>query len=180
MEDSKRNHHYQTKKQSQCMSTSPANLKQKINILNIVLKPGIAYAYYATPFSKPNIKRLDKILSKLIKEIFNIPKSTANILTHLPNDNFGINTTFLLPDYVNCIGQQLIQALNDQGQLGILFQRFTKYITTNYGGSLHLPKLKYQACSRSPIGGTLFLLEREYEIHASTTNCTFPIKSNTP
>jgi hypothetical protein len=34
-----------------------------------VIKPGIAYAYYAVPFSKPDIKKIDKILSKLTKEI---------------------------------------------------------------------------------------------------------------
>ena len=37
--------------------------------------------------------------------IYNIPKSTANILNHLPHENFGINATLLLPDYVRCIGQ---------------------------------------------------------------------------
>ena len=85
--------------------------------------------------------------------------------------------TSLLPDYVNTIGQQLIQALNDPGQLGIIYQGLTKYISAKYGGSLHLNKLKQQACSRSPIARTLFLLEREFEIHVTTTNRAFPIKT---
>ena len=101
------------KQQSQLLTLSPASLKQKLKILNTVIKPRIAYAYYAVPFSKPDIKKLDKIISKLTKEICNIPKSTANILTHLPHEEFGIDMTSLLPDYINCIGQQLIQALND-------------------------------------------------------------------
>ena len=100
------------KQQSQLLINSPASLTQKIKILNTVIKPHIAYAYYAVPFSKPDIKKLDKIISKLTKEICNIPKSTANILTHLPHDNFGINATSLLLDYIRCIGQQLIQTLN--------------------------------------------------------------------
>ena len=165
-----------TKQQGKLLAASPASLKQKIKILNTVIKPRIAYAYYAVPFLKPDIKKLDKIISKITKETCNIPKSTANILTHLPHDNFGINMTSLLPDYVHCIGQQLIQALNDPGQLGTIYQGLTKYISAKYGGSLHLPKLKQQACSRSPIARTLFLLQKEYEIHITTTNKTFPVK----
>ena len=164
------------KQQGQLLAHSPASLKQKIKILNTVIKPRIAYAYYAVPFSKPDIKKLDKIISKITKEACKIPKSTANILTHLSHENFGINATSLLPDYIHCIGQQLLHALNDQGQLGTIYQGLTKYITARYGGSLHLPKLKQQACSRSPIARTLYLLKKEYEIHITTKNKAFPIK----
>lgn len=73
--------------QSQLLTNSMASLTQKNKILNIILKPRIAYAYYAVPFSKPDIKKLDKIISKITKEICNIPKSTANVLTHLPHEN---------------------------------------------------------------------------------------------
>ena len=127
------------KQQSQLLTNSPANLTQKIKILNIVIKPRIAYAYYTILFSKLDIKKLNKIISKLTKEICNIPKSTANILIHLPHENFGINTISLLPDYIRCIGQQLIQALNDQWQLGIIYQGLTKHIAAKYGGFFHLP-----------------------------------------
>ena len=168
-----------TKQQSKLLTLSPASLKQKIKILNTVIKPRIAYAYYAVPFSKPDIKKLDKIICKLTKDICHIPKSSANILTQLSHKNFGINVTSLLPDYIHCIGQQLIQALNDPGQLGNIYQGLAKYISAKYGGSLHLPKLKQQACTRSPIARTLFLLEREYEIHVTTAIRAFPIK-NTP
>ena len=164
------------KQQGNLLAAFPASLKQKIKILNTVIKPRIAYAYYAVSFSKPDIKKLDKIISKITKETCHIPKSTANILTHLKHENFGINVTSLLPDYIHCIGQQLLQALNDPGQLGIMYQGLTKFISATYGGSLHLPKLKQQACSRSPIARTLFLLKKEYEIHVTTNNKNFPIK----
>jgi hypothetical protein len=108
------------KQQCKLLTLSPASLKQIIKILNIVIKPRIAYAYYAVPFSKPDIKKLDKLISKLIKETCNIPNNSTNILTHLPHEKFGINITSLLPDYIHYIGQQLIQALNDPCQLGII------------------------------------------------------------
>ena len=159
--------------------TSLATIKQNIHILNTILRPRLAYAYYAIPFSKPHIKKLDKILSKLIEEICYLPNNTTNILTHLSNQDFGKNTTSILPDYINCIDKQLLNALNDQGQLGQIYQGLTKYITSKYGGSHHLPHLKYQACARSPISHTLYLLEREYEIHVHTSIKSFPIKNST-
>ena len=101
------------KQQNKLLALSPASLKQKIKILNTVIRPRITYAYYAVPFSKPDITKLDQIIGKLTKEICNIPKSSANILTHLTHENFGIEVPSLLPDYIQCIGQQLIQAIND-------------------------------------------------------------------
>ena len=85
--------------------TSLTTLKPKIHILNIVIKLGIAYAYYGFPFFNPNIHNLKKVLSDLTKETWNIPKSTTNILTHLSMGDFGINITSLLPNYMHCKGK---------------------------------------------------------------------------
>ena len=48
------------KQQSKLLATSPASLKQKIKILNTMIKPYIAYVYLAIPFSNPDIEKLDK------------------------------------------------------------------------------------------------------------------------
>ena len=103
-------------------------IKQKIHILN---KPNIAYDYYVIPFSKLDIWKLDKLLRKLAKEICNIPKSTTNILTHRYVEDFNINTTPLLPNYIHCIDKQLLFALNDIGQSWLINQRLAKHITAN-------------------------------------------------
>lgn len=50
------------KQQSKLLMTSLATIEQKIHILNTV-KPELAYAYYALPFSKPDLKKIHKILS---------------------------------------------------------------------------------------------------------------------
>jgi hypothetical protein len=55
------------------------------------------YTCYAISFSKPDMKKLDKTISRLTKETHNIPKSTANILTHFSHEDVGSNvTSFLL------------------------------------------------------------------------------------
>ena len=67
------------KNQSKLLSNSLANLKQKVKNLNIVIKPRIVYTYYANPFSKLDMKRLNKILNKFSKEICKISTSMAKI-----------------------------------------------------------------------------------------------------
>lgn len=135
-------------------------------------------AYRVIPFSKLDIKKLYKILNKLTKVICNISKSIANILIHLSNEDFGVITTSLLSYYIYCICQQPLQALDEPWQLGIIYQGLTQCISTKSGGSFHPPppKLKHHAFTTSPITMTLFLLEREYDIHTITMDCSFPIK----
>lgn len=98
--------------------TSLATIKPKIHILNIVIEPNIAYVYYAVSCSKPNIRKLDKILNKLTKETCNILKSNTNIGIFLSTKDFNINITSLLPDYIHCTCKQLLYALSNLGQLG--------------------------------------------------------------
>lgn len=133
-----------------------------------LIKPRISYPYYGVPFSKPNTNKIDEILSKLTKNMCKLPNSTTNVLTHLTTDDYGINTTFFVPNHT-CIGKKLTQALHDQGQLGKIYQRLAKYMVTKDEGSLNLPKLSPQACTISPTSMTLYILGKEFGIHVDTT-----------
>jgi hypothetical protein len=121
--------------------------------------------------------KIDKILIKLTKTICKIPNNTTNILVDLNDDNYGINTTSILLDYITYVSKQLIQSLNDQVQLRKSYQGLTEYIVIKYGRSLNLPKLTHQACGRSPTAMTLFLLERQFEIHIYTIKPSFTIRT---
>lgn len=43
--------------------------------------------------------------------------------------------------------QTIVNALNDLGLLGLIYQGLAKHITTKYGGSQYLPELRHQTCS---------------------------------
>jgi hypothetical protein len=47
-------------KQTQFLLNSLATLKQKLKMVDIVIRPVIAYSFYASPYSKPNITKADK------------------------------------------------------------------------------------------------------------------------
>jgi hypothetical protein len=91
-------------KQTQPLLNSPATLKQKLKIVDIVIRPGIAYSFYAVPYSMPAITKLDKKIIALQKAICGLPKSTPNITTKLPHDQS------LKTEYLTCIGKQLRNA----------------------------------------------------------------------
>jgi hypothetical protein len=101
-------------KQCQALITCPATMKQKINMADTVIRAGIAYSFYAVPYSIPAIKKLDKKIIALHKTICGIPKCTSNITTQLPHNLFRIEAFSLQNAYPRCIGKQLQNALNDK------------------------------------------------------------------
>jgi hypothetical protein len=161
-------------KQTQLLLNSPATLKQKLKMVDTVIRPGIAYSFYDVPHSMPNIAKLDQKIIALQKAICGFPKNTPNITTKLPHDQFGLNAHSLRTKYLTCIGKQLRNALNDPGRLGIIYIGLTNHILAKYGGSQHLPLLNKEACLHSPTTRTLYLLKHNGLAHIQTEKETFP------
>jgi hypothetical protein len=161
-------------KQTQLLLNSPAILKQKLKMIDTVIRPGIAYSFYVVPYSMPNIAKLDQKIIALQKAICGLPKSTPNITKKLPHDQFGLNAHSLRTEYLTCIGKQLRNALNDPGRLGTIYIGLTNHILAKYGGSQHLPLLNKEACLHSPIARTLYLLRHNGLAHIQTDKIAFP------
>jgi hypothetical protein len=161
-------------KQTQLLLQSPATLKQKLKMVDIVIRPGIAYSFYAVPYSMPNITKLDKKIIGLQKSICGLPKSTPNITTKLPHDQYGLDAQSLKTEYLTCISKQLRNALNDPGRLGTIYKGLTNHIFAKFGGAQHLLLLNREACLHSPTTRTLYLLKHNGLAHIQTENTTFP------
>jgi hypothetical protein len=137
-------------KQIQLLLQSPAILKQKQKMVDTVIRPGIAYSFYAVPYSMPNIAKLDKKIIGLQKTICGLPKSTLNITTKLPHDQYGLDAHSLKTEYLTCIGKQLRNALNDPGRLGTIYKGLTNHVFAKYKGAQYLPFLNKKTCLHSP------------------------------
>ena len=88
---------------------------------------------------------------------------------------FGTEAFSLKNAYITCIGEQLINALNDQGRLRSIYNGLTKYILAKHGGSLNLPRISPHDCTRSPITRTLYLLKKTSATHLESTLEKFPL-----
>jgi hypothetical protein len=161
-------------KQTQLLLNSPATLKQKLKMVDTVIRLGIAYSFYAVPYSMPNIAKLDQKIIALQKAICGLPKSTPNITTKLPHDQFGLNAHSLKIEYLTCIRKQLRNALNDTGRLGTIYIGLTNHILAKYGGSQHLSLLNKEACLHSPTARTLYLLKHNGLAHIQSDKIAFP------
>jgi hypothetical protein len=166
-------------KQTQLLLSAPATLKQKLKMVDTVIRPGIAYSFYAVPYSMPNIAKFDRKIIALQKAICGLPKSTLNITTKLPHNQFGLNAQSHKTEYLTCIGKQLCNALSDPGRLGIIYKGLTNHILAKYGGSQHLPLLNKKACLHSPTARILYLIKHNGLAHIQSDNVTFP-HINTP
>ena len=133
------------------IKNSSATMKQKMHIIDLVIRVGIAYAFYEIPFSYSTIKKLDKHIIRLYKNFYGLPNSTPNITTQLPHELFGIEAFSLTNANLRCIGEQLRDALNDSGQLGKIYQGLIHYIIAKHGGAKSIFCITNSACTRSPI-----------------------------
>ena len=81
-----------TKLINQCsqLANCPATIKQKIKMVDIMIRARIAYSFYAVPYSLLAIIKLDKKIIAIQKKICGLPKCTPNIVTQLPHNMFGI------------------------------------------------------------------------------------------
>jgi hypothetical protein len=143
-------------------------------MVDTVIRLGIAYSFYAVPYSMPNIIKLEKNKIGLQKTICGLPKSTPNITTKLPHDQYGLDAHSLKTEYLTCIGKQLRNALNDPGRLGIIYKGLTNHILAKYGGGQQLPLLKKEACLHSPTTRTLYLLKYNGQAHIQTDSTSHP------
>ena len=133
-----------------------ATIKQKIDMVDTVIRAGIAYSFYAVPYSLPAIIKLDKKIIAIQKKIRGLSKCISNIVIQLPHNIFGIEAFSLKNAYLGCIGEQLYNALNDKGRLGIIYRGLTYFILAKYGGIENIPRIKHQDYIRSPTTKTLF------------------------
>ena len=67
--------------------------------------------------------------------------------------------------YLRCIGEQLWNALNHTRRLGIMYQGLTNYIFAKNGEAKNIPRNTKQACVRSSISRTLYLLKHMARTH---------------
>ena len=166
-----------TKIIDQCkqLTNCPATIKQKISMVDTVIRAGIAYSFYAVPYSLPTIKKLDKKIIGIQKVICGLPKCTANVITQLPHDLFGLEAFSLKNAYLRCISEQLRNALNDPGRLGIIYKGLIQHILAKHGGAEDIPRIKYHDCIRSPTTRTLFLMKMEGGVHLKSIEENFQL-----
>ena len=147
--------------QCKLLTNCPATIKQKISMVNTVIRAGIAYSFYAVSYSIPSIK-------KLKKKNYWIPKnnlwSTQMLNKHnnqLPHDFVWTRNLLTKNAYLRCISEQLRNAFNDPDTLDTIYKWLIQHIFVKYGGAENVHRLKYHDCTISPTIRTRFLMKKK-------------------
>ena len=144
-------------------------MKQKLHMTDLIIRAGVAYAFYAIPFSSTTIKKFDKHIIRLYKKICGLSKSTPNITTQLSHNLFGLEAYSLSNAYLRCISKQLRDALYNPGQLNKIYQGLTSYILSKNGGAQKITRITISACIHSSTTCTLYLLKTMANFHVKST-----------
>jgi hypothetical protein len=67
MENTTSHYYEQTHKTNTTITKLPSHTKKKLKMVDTVIRPGIAYSFYAVPYSMPNIAKLDQKIIALQK-----------------------------------------------------------------------------------------------------------------
>ena len=68
-------------------------MKQKIQMVDILIRAGMAYSFYIVSYLLSAIKKLDIRIIALHKTICDISKCMSNAVTQLPHDMFDTKTS---------------------------------------------------------------------------------------
>jgi len=98
----------------------------------------------------PTIKKLDKKIIGIQKNICRLPKCITYVIAQLSHEYFGLEASSFKNAYLRCISQELRNVLNDSGRLGTIYQGLIQHILTKYGGAENIPRIKQHDCIRSP------------------------------
>ena len=143
-------------------------------IIDFIIRTGIAYAFYAIPFSIATIKKLNKHIIRLCKKICGLPKTTPNLTTQLPRTLFGLEAFSFSNAYLQCINEQFRDVLNYLGTLGKIYQGLINYILAKNDRSQKAPYITNSACTQFPTTCTLYL----FKTLANTHICSSKIPSH--
>ena len=92
-------------------------------MVDIVIRARIAYSFYVVLYSLPIIKKRDKKIIGIKEVICSLPKCTTNVITQLAHEFFRVHAFPLKNTSLRCICEQLRNARNDLGRLGIVYKR---------------------------------------------------------
>jgi len=100
--------------------SSPATMHQRLMMEEQCVFTALLHAFNVTPYTPTQLNALEKLRSRLLKNILSLPWSTCTALLFLPATSLGCNLRSLIPAYVQVAGQSLATSLTDKGRLGTI------------------------------------------------------------
>jgi ribonuclease HI len=122
------------------LNASFATPQQKQKIVETAIKPSISYAFNVTPCIAADIKLLDSVMTNAVKRANGLPKSTPTAMVHEDVESFGLGCASLAAIYAQNNATALLEALRDEGKMGVITRAVLQQQLEYLGSSVDSPK----------------------------------------
>eukprot|EP00775_Hariotina_reticulata_P006754 gene6754-biopygen8553 len=109
------------------LKSSQASTKQKIRVIETCIRPAITYAMAVAPYTLPEVRCFDSLLTRATKQAYRLSTSMSNAAAHQDIRLGGLGCHSLEVEYHTICVQRLVRSLNDQGPLGVISRALFKY-----------------------------------------------------
>eukprot|EP00882_Tetradesmus_deserticola_P000535 GHRQ01000587.1.p1 GENE.GHRQ01000587.1~~GHRQ01000587.1.p1 ORF type:complete len:2327 (+),score=302.27 GHRQ01000587.1:5202-12182(+) len=109
------------------LGKSLASAQQKQRIVEQSIRPSISYAFMAAPYTLAEIKCLDSLLTRAVKQAQRLPNGMSTAATHLSSHKGGLNCHSLEVEYNKTGVERLTRSLNNTGTLGVISNALYKH-----------------------------------------------------
>jgi ribonuclease HI len=117
------------------LAASMASPRQCLHIIKTCLRPKITYAFSIAPYTMQEIGRLDRTLAGITRRCCRLPRSMPTASMVLSTEKAGMGLISLAVDYAQAAAQNLTQALNDTGRLGLVTKSLLLLQRERMGGA---------------------------------------------
>ena len=96
-----------------------------LDFIKSVIVPAATYAFPLAYLTSTDLKKLDKIYSRICKRAMEVPGSTSTCMVFEDRSKIGGRMTSLQVDYTKVVAESLVESLLDPGQWGIVSRALT-------------------------------------------------------
>ena len=123
------------KERGQCLAKSLASVPNRLATIHRCIKPSATYALSLAPFTVSEIAQLDRCMAAVARQCCRLPKGFATSGILRAQDEAGLGVVSLSVDYAQISTFHLVNALRDNGRLGLVTKALLRTQIKTMGGA---------------------------------------------
>ena len=123
------------KERGQCLAKSLASVPNRLATIHRCIKPSATYALSLAPFTVSEIAQLDRCMAAVARQCCWLPKGFATSGILRAQDEAGLGVVSLSVDYAQISTFHLVNALRDNGRLGLVTKALLRTQIKTMGGA---------------------------------------------
>jgi ribonuclease HI len=128
------------------LNASCLTTRQKVRVINTVIKPKLQYGFYAAPYTPAQLAAMDSLLTRAIKNAYWLKPYVSTAMAHEDVSKGGLGCASVTATYAQVQVKRLTLALNDDGihgQLARASMKAAKGCMDKFTADMHPAMLRH-------------------------------------